>query len=148
VILVKSKQKGSAFERDLVKELNIKLKYLEREFKRIPGSGAIGTVLNEPLLTADVSGKIKGFPKKIKIECKVGYGGATQLTLKRDWLNKIKEEAKTDWSFPILIGKFSGARSSDGVQKFAVMDLEDLIYLFNFLSALHAELELSYEKKK
>jgi len=142
--MVNSKDKGAAFERELVKTLNEKIK--KGTFKKVPGSGAIGTVLNEPLLTADIKGTVEGFPKTIKIECKVGYGGKTQLALKRAWLNKIKMEADSSWSFPILIGKFSGARAADGIQQFAVLGIDDLVYMFNHISNLSRELELAYEK--
>ena len=66
VRLKSPKDKGSGFERDLVKLLNDKIKY--GEFKRIPGSGAMGTTLHETTLTGDVTGKILGIPRQLKIE--------------------------------------------------------------------------------
>jgi hypothetical protein len=130
----KQKLKGSGFERDLVKILNEKIP--NGVFRRIPGSGAIGTIMHEGSLTADVSGKVIGFPRSFKLECKDGYGGETQLTFKREWLNKVREQAQTDMSFPAVIGKFSGARKADGTQIFAVIDIEDFIYLINLISDL------------
>ncbi len=128
-----SKRKGSKFEADLVKDLN---KNTYGTFKRIAGSGALGTVLNEPILTGDINGTFPGFPKRLKIECKVGYGGKEQFTLKKEWLNKIIEEANANWAFPLLIGKFSGARKVDGVQKFVVIDIDSFYYLMNFIHDL------------
>lgn len=141
----KNKIKGSTFERDIVKILNEKVR--AGVFKRIPGSGALGTILGEGLLTADVTGRIHGLPKDLKIECKVGYGGSEQLTLKREWLNKVKMEAEQTYSMPVLIGKFSGARGSDGVQIFTVMDINIFIEIMNLLSDLQHELDLVYEEK-
>ena len=68
--------------------------------------------------------------------------------MKRAWLNKIKEEAENSWGFPLLVGKFSGARQSGGVQKFVAMDIDDFVYMLNHISNLNRELELSYEKSK
>jgi len=134
--MVNSKDKGSAFERELVKELNANT---SGTFKKIAGSGALGTVLSEPILTGDVNGILPGFPKKLKIECKVGYGGKTQFALKREWLNKIIEEAEANWAFPLLFGKFSGARKADGVQKFVVMDIDSFYYLVNYIRDITEE---------
>jgi hypothetical protein len=92
--------------------------------------------MHEGSLTADVSGKVIGFPRPFKLECKVGYGGETQLTFKREWLNKIREQALTDMSFPAVVGKFSGGRKADGSQVFVVMDIEDFAFLINLISDL------------
>lgn len=92
--------------------------------------------MKEGSLTADVSGKVQGFNKKIKGECKVGYGGATQLTLKKEWIDKVIKQSSQDYSFPILFGKFSGARKSDGVQMFVVMDVDNFIDLMNYITKL------------
>ena len=140
-----SKDKGTKFERDIVKELEEKIN--GSTFKRIAGSGAIGTTLNEPLLTGDVKGSVKNFPKKFRIECKVGYGGAKQLTLKREWLDKIKKEASVLWEFPLLIGKFLGSRPGS-VQKFVVMDIDDFAYLINKYTELAEEVGEMYDEGK
>jgi Holliday junction resolvase len=137
------KNKGSGFERDLVNLLNEKIK--DGVFKRIAGSGAMGTAMGEPLLTADVKGEVKGFSRPFKIECKVGYGGATQLTLKKEWINKVMKEALGNYSIPVLIGKFSGARKTDGVQEFAVLDIDTFIYMLNLVSDLTKELDIVYD---
>jgi Holliday junction resolvase len=139
VRLKNPKDKGSAFERDLAKLLNEKVE--QGAFEKIPGSGAIGTLMHEGLLTADLRGKVTGIPKPLKIECKVGYGGETQLTLKREWLNKVIMEAEQTYSLPMLFGKFSGARKTDGVQVFCVMDIDTVAYLFNLISKLQSYAE-------
>lgn len=135
------KAKGSAFERLAVELLNTLVK--NSNWKRIPGSGSIGTVLGEPLLTSDIVGKVEAIPKKFKVEAKVGYGGATQFTLKKDWLDKIIEEAKGTFSIPFLIGKFSGAREKSGVQVFVVMDIETFSSVLNHITNLQENLDKS-----
>ena len=135
----KQKIKGSTFERLAVEILN---KLVDKsEWKRIPGSGAIGTSLDEPLLTGDLSGSAEHFPKPFKVEAKVGYGGKTQFALKKEWLDKIKEEAKGTYSFPFLIGKFSGAR--EGTKVFVVMDVEEFSFLLNLITELQEDLNES-----
>lgn len=131
----KNKIKGTGFERDIVNLLNDRIK--SSHFKRTPTSGAMGTTLGEPILTGDVSGTVEALPKKIKIECKVGYGGATQFALKKEWLDKIKQEAVQYFSIPMLFGKFSGARG--GVQTFVVLDFETFAELINYITELKEE---------
>ena len=126
----KSKRKGSDWERQAVEILNKAI--VGGNFKKIPGSGMLGTILSEPLLTADIVGHIDSIPRALKIECKVGYGSAKQFTMKKEWLDKVKMEAQSDYSLPLLLGKFSGAR--EGVRAFVVMDLEAFAEFINSLS--------------
>ncbi len=136
----KQKQKGSRWEADAVILLN---RYLDGTFKRIPGSGAIGTLLGESILTGDINGRVHGFSKGFKIEAKCGYG-EKEMTIKKDWLDKIKTEAEATYSFPMLMGKFSGARS--GVKHFVIFDFETFTEVFNYVSNLKRELDSIYEK--
>lgn len=136
------KRKGSDWERQAVEILNTNIK--NGTFKKIPGSGAIGTFLNEPMLTADLKGSVHGFEKEFKIECKVGYGSATQFTMKKLWLDKVRMEAETSYGIPLLLGKFSGAR--EGIRAFAVMDIDAFCELINKVSALQTEVD-EYERR-
>jgi hypothetical protein len=128
----KSKRKGSDWERQATDILNANIK--RSRFKRIPGSGMIGTILEEPMLTSDIKGKVDSLEKEFKIEAKVGYGSATQFTMKKLWLDKVKEEADANYGIPLLVGKFSGAR--EGVKAFVVMDLETFCNLINTLTEI------------
>jgi hypothetical protein len=144
----KAKRKGSLFEHDLVILLNEKIK--NSTWKRIPGSGAMGTTLGEAELTADVVGKVDAFPKKIKGECKSGYNSSTNKQVKsfrvmKEWLDKVKIESKANYSFPVLFGKFDNVRD-DGVKKITVLDIEDFIYLINYITDLKEELDDVYEE--
>jgi len=133
----KNKVKGTTFERLAVDILNALVK--KSIWKRIPGSGAIGTSLGEPLLTADIVGKVESIPKKFKVESKVGYGGATQFAIKKEWLDKVRIEADASFSIPFLIGKFSGAR--EGVKVFVVTDVEVFASILNHITNLQEELD-------
>jgi len=130
----KNKRKGSDWEHLLVELLNQNVK--DSTVKRIPGSGAIGTIINEPILQSDVKAVFKGFNKPFKIECKTGYGGNTQLTLKKEWIDKVMEEAKNNYAYPALACKFSGARKSNGVQYFIVLDLDTFYEILNYVGKL------------
>jgi Holliday junction resolvase len=144
MMTINSKDKGNGFERDAVKKLNLLLE--QGVFKRIPGSGAIGTNMNEPFLTGDITGEIYGMFKPLKGDCKVGYGGKTQVTFKKDWLDKIRMEAKNSGSFPFVLCKFSGARVADGTVEFVALDLTDFISLMNFITNMRKELDVVYER--
>jgi len=127
-----NKRKGNDWERQATDILNANIK--RSRFKRIPGSGAIGTILEEPMLTSDIKGKVDSLEKEFKIEAKVGYGSATQFTMKKLWLDKVKEEADANYGIPLLVGKFSGAR--EGVRSFVVMDLDTFCNLINTLTEI------------
>lgn len=136
------KRKGSDFERLAVEILNAIIK--DADFKKVPGSGSLGTALFEPLLTADVTGKVKSIPQTFKIECKVGYNtskdsGIKQFTLKKDWLDKVRAEADATHSIPLLMGKFSGAR--DGVKVFVAMDVEIFARIINHITFLQERVD-------
>lgn len=141
-MVFKAKQKGNLWEHDAVELLTKLIK--KSKWKRIPGSGAIGTSMDEPLLTGDITGNVESLPKKIKLEAKVGYGGAKQFALKKEWLDKVKEEAKNNYSIPMLIGKFSGARG--GVQSFVVMDTETFSDLINYITELKDDIDTYVER--
>lgn len=136
------KRKGSDFER-LTAEILEKLIKKSR-WKRIPSSGAIGTIMMEPGLTSDVKGKVESIPQEFKVECKVGYNsskveGVKQFVLKKEWLDKIKAEAQVTYGIPMLVGKFSGAK--EGVKVFVVLDVEVFSDLINRITELSDENE-------
>jgi len=138
----KAKIKGSQFERDAVDILNRIVK--NSNWRRIPGSGAIGTFLSEPLLTSDIRGRVASMLKEFKVEAKVGYNSSTdkeikQFTLKKEWLDKVRKESDASYGIPMLIGKFSGAR--EGVKVFVVLDVETFADLINRITDLYEEEE-------
>lgn len=145
----KQKIKGSNFEREIADVLTKIIK--NSKFKRIPSSGAIGTLMGESSLTGDITGEVKNFPKKLKGECKVGYsnsktGEAKSLSLKKEWIDKIREEASLNFSFPFFVGKFENVRS--GTKYFIALDVEEFAYLLNLIQDLQRELEIVYADKE
>jgi len=134
---VYSKIKGAQFEREAVVLLSELIE--NSKWKRIPTSGAIGTSMGIPLLFSDLIGEVRGFPKKLRGEAKAGYGGAKQFTMKKEWLDKIMHEAKSTYSIPFLIGKFSGAR--DGSRVFVALDVRVFADLVNQLTDLQRRLD-------
>lgn len=148
MVRTKQKQKGDTAEREVRDLLNEKL--LDGEFKKQPGSGAIGTLVDESLLTGDLRGSIYGFPRKIKAECKAGYGNKAHpecksLRLEKEWLDKIRKEADNNFDLPLFFGKFDNVRS--GVKYFAAMDIETFVQLANHITLLKKELDKFYDKQ-
>lgn len=139
------KVKGTQWENLFVELIKQNIPLTTR-VKRVTGSGAIGTAMNEPLLKGDVVAEFYGFPRKFRIETKVGYGGDTQLTVKREWINKIMEEAKETYSYPAVACKFLGSRKSDGAQYFLILDFDTFCDIINYTNSLKKELDLLYEK--
>jgi len=104
-----SKIKGSKFERDAAKELSVN----SGEWKRIPGSGSLGVILNDSSLMGDLNGKYPWFKKGIKSQNKVGYGTSKQITVKREWFTEIREQAKLDNKYPCVLLKFDDVKNGD-----------------------------------
>lgn len=145
----KNKRTGSRWEYDLVKLLEPNAEYV----KRIPGSGAIGTSLKETRLTGDIVLKYKFLPKEFKVEAKTGYGGATQLSAKLEWMSKIREEAKANNSYPAVSFKFKDVYSGDReAAKWICFALEDWNIITKYLNEVFSDLEeywrWKYEKEK
>ena len=101
--------KGKAFERLVANAFS----KTGGDWKRIPGSGAIGTNLKMSNLTGDVVGRYPWWSKGFKGECKVGYGTSKQMTFKRLWITKNREEAELDHKWPCIILKFNNVTSGD-----------------------------------
>ena len=140
----KSKRKGSAWESYFVELLE---RNLDGIFKRVVGSGAIGTIMDEPMLMGDIVAEFAGFPRKFRFENKTGYGGETQLTLKREWFNKIREEAINNYSVPAIACKFFGSRKATGVQYFVALDFDAFCDIMRHIAKQSEELD-KYGKSK
>ena len=132
----KNKIKGTAWERKVAEIFNENLTI--KNWKRVPGSGALGTILEISSLRGDVKGNFNFIPQPILIEAKTGYGGSRQLTIKKDWLDKMKAEADTMYGISLLACKFLDARS--GVKNFIVMDMDDFLNLISNAEDIYTEL--------
>jgi Holliday junction resolvase len=143
----RQKAKGSGWERQLVEILNNNIK--GAKFKRTPGSGGLGTVYSEASLTGDVVGRIENFYKPLKFEAKIGYNNLAgkevkSISLKKEWLDKVKEESVGNYSMPMLACKFDNVKS--GVKYFVALDMETFIDFMNYITDMKKELDLIYEK--
>jgi len=138
----KSKIKGSNWERAIAQKFNEEFE--TDVWKRVPGSGALGTILGETSLVGDVKGRFDFLNRTFIIEAKTGYGGSKQLTLKKDWIDKIKSEASRSFGFGAMIGKFLGAKL--GTKHFIVMDLYDFIEIMKEAEDNYSELQELYTK--
>jgi hypothetical protein len=105
----RSKIKGDKFERDAAKMLSEN----GAIFKRVPGSGSIGTNLGMASLTGDLQGHYPWFRRDFRLEAKVGYGTSKQMTLKREWFTKIRDQAALDNKYPAVVIKFNDVTGGD-----------------------------------
>lgn len=140
--MVNQKDKGRRWERDATKKLNALIK--NSNFKRIPASGAMGTILKEPLLASDIQGKVPYFNQKFLFEAKVGYGGTKYMTMRKEWFDKIAQEAETALGIPALVCKFDNVR--EGTRMFVAFDIEIFADIMNEVNDLHEELTEVYKK--
>jgi len=117
---IKSKDSGRRWEHEVVEILN-EFDDCSTIWKRIPMSGAMGSLLELPSLKGDVRGKYPCFPREFVGEAKYGYGGKS-MTIHKEWFDKISKEAKESFALPLVFLKFKGARS--GVRHVVAMDFE------------------------
>ena len=135
----RNKIKGTKWENDATKKLNT----FAGHWKRVPGSGAMGTILNEPLLVGDIKGKTMDFLNKdFVLEAKTGYGGAKQLAIQKEWFDKIAEEADMNFAYPGVICKFANARI--GVRQFIALDIDVFGEILRYIKTLSDELDKVY----
>jgi len=129
----KQKRKGTDWEREAVKLLTEMIP--GSQWKRVAGSGAIGTIMGEPLLSSDIVGEVTGIPKKFRLEAKTGYGGATQIAMKREWFTKNRTEAEGSYALPAVVMKFSGAQG--GSRTVIGLDFEAFAEIMGFVKDLY-----------
>jgi len=134
----KSKQIGTRWERELSKVL---AEHADTS-RRIPGSGAIGTITGTPGLTGDVVVTYPFLNRPIKIECKYGYGGSKSMSVKREWMEKIRQEAEQNNNIPAVSIKFRDVTSGDiESAKWICFSVEDWNALMGYFSELFDDLE-------
>lgn len=131
-----SKQKGKRFERELTKDLSIN----GGKWKRIPGSGSIGTTLGMSNLTGDNRGSYPWWHKELKGEAKFGYGSSKQMQLKREWFSKVREEAAVDNKYPVVLLKFTDVTQGD------LGSAKVICFNFDVWNEMMAELEELYNE--
>lgn len=135
------KIKGTRWERDSVKLLN---EQFPDVWRRIAMSGALGTILNMPVLMPDISGKYEHMDKGIVGECKVGYGGK-QMKIEKAWFDGIREIAEKNYgALPAVVLKFEKSRT--GVKHIICLDFEAWDELMTEMAGMHHELRVLHER--
>ena len=104
-----AKKKGSAWELEASRLLTA----FSGVWKKIPGSGALSHIYKDSSLSSDLVGVYPWWRKKFRGEAKTGYGGATQITVKREWITKNMEEAREAGGYPCLILKMRNVRGKE-----------------------------------
>ena len=136
--MVKSKAKGGRWELEATKLLN---RTFPGTWKKIRGSGSYGTLLNIPILKADVIGDYKHISYKLMGECKVGYGGKS-MTIQKEWFDDIREIAEENYALPVVILKFEKSRK--GVKHVICIDFEAWDKLMIHMGEMYYELQKAY----
>lgn len=123
------KDKGNRWERESAKLLN---ENFPDTWKRVPGSGAIGTIAGEPILAADIVGRYHFLSKPVMGEAKVGYGGKS-MTIQKDWFDHVQTVADGVHGIPVVVLKFE--RSISGVKHVMAVSFETWDYLMELLES-------------
>lgn len=134
------KDKGSRWERDACKLMN---EAFPGTWKRVAMSGAIGTLLDIPILRPDAIGEYTHLSRKLVGEAKVGYGGKS-MTIQKDWWDGIDEIAEENYALPVVLLKFEKSRT--GVRHVICLSFETWNELMQEMAELYHELLLVYEK--
>ena len=134
------KRKGSRWEKDAEHLLNEKFPNV---WRRVAMSGALGTMLNMPILMPDINGKYAHMSSGIVGECKVGYGGK-QMTVHKEWFDGIREIAGKNYALPAVLLKFEKSRT--GVKHIICLDFEAWDELMTEMAEMYHELLVLHEK--
>jgi hypothetical protein len=160
-------KKGQDFERDtaalagecvvckgtgtLGKERCPSCKGRKRYGRRIPRSGAYGTMDGFPQLTGDASWDFPWLTKPIVIECKHGYPAKNQkgksMILQREWFDKHLESAKNMELLPAFAMKFKFT-AEDGISKFIVIPFPVMEKMLKEINNLYLEVKEYREQKE
>lgn len=138
----RAKRAGNRWERESADELSEH----GGEWKRIPGSGALASLAKVPMLGGDLVGKYPWFEKNFRGEAKYGYGGSKQMTLKREWFQKIQTEADRVDDHPCVILKFKNVTTGDSSAKIICFSIETWNELMEELEDLWYEYQQLLEK--
>lgn len=133
-----NKDKGTRWEKESVELLN---EDFPNTWLRVPTSGAIGTIINLPMLKGDIRGKYDFLPFEFIGEAKVGYGGKS-MTIQKEWFDKVKEEAEESYGLPVVVLKFE--RSRTGVKHVIAMDFETWNHIMEVIEYLDEDLLKQY----
>ena len=114
--------------------------------KRIIGSGAFGTISREPRLLGDVYINWTYLDKPILAECKFGYaqGGKKQVTVKKEWFDKVTEEAEIAGRYPAVIFRFKGSRGNNS--RIIALSWETMQEIANYFERRIDKLEVENER--
>ena len=138
--------KGKRWEREVANNLSVNA----GEWKRIPGSGAIGSTTGDATLQGDVVGRYPWWHRPIRAEAKYGYGTSSRLQILRDWIIKIREQSRGSNSLPCLLLKFKNVTTGDPSAKLIAFDLETWNKMMGMLNTFWEEhlrlLEEDYDK--
>lgn len=139
-------QKGKEFERETAALAG-------RFGKRIPRSGAIGTIEGIPRLAGDARWDFPWMNKFIAIECKHGYGTkgsdkSKSMNIKREWFDKHLKDAKRFDFYPAFAMKLKFT-AENGLSKFMLIPFPVMERMIKEMSDLYLEnCELRDEAKK
>lgn len=139
------KRSGTRWEREAVRTLNM---CESATFRRIPGSGSMAYHTGMSSLSGDIEGKYPWWARPFRIEAKYGYGTAKSMSFKREWMEKIIEEAGHRRDHPAMVIKFRDVHSGDQSAKLIVFTMEtwnklmaELESLWNHVDELERKLD-------
>jgi Holliday junction resolvase len=130
----KNRDYGLDWERELVR----RFKEIDSKAARMPNSGAFGTLTGISSLKGDVRFNLDGL--YFLIEAKAGYGGSQSISFKREWMDKVIEEAESQrpQRIPMVALKLRGAKTESG--KLIVFTLNTFIDFLHRYDKLLEEL--------
>ena len=130
-----AKRKGTRWENEAAKILSV----ASGIWKRIPGSGAMGHFLKDANYNSDITGEYPWWRKKFRGECKYGYGTSKSMSVKREWITKIREEAEEARGYPCLLIKFKDVRDDPDTSKLLCFNFDTWLLLMQEIDDLYTD---------
>jgi hypothetical protein len=96
--------------------------------------------MNYGQLKGDLTGKYPFLPFTFRAEAKVGYGGAKQITMKREWFDKVREEAASNYNeLACVLMKYSNAHPPN-TQHIIAFDFETFQKVLDIVESMYNEI--------
>lgn len=112
--------------------------------KRVPKSGAYGTVEGIPQLAGDARWKLPWLDSEIHVECKHGYSDKGQerksMRLEREWFDKHMAQAKALDFYPVFAFKFKFTQQN-GMSKMVVIPFPVMGKVLSTVNNMHERIE-------
>jgi hypothetical protein len=134
----KEKKKGMEFEKDGTKKYNQAIKIAKDVARRQLASGALHFALGDMITEEELTAALAEFKERSSVDAR----GNKQITIKKEWLDKLEKEAK-------LMGRdyyFLPFRFKDSDKDYVVIEFDLLLSYVQTIQILVEQIRLLHKQ--